>query len=195
VKRIPWWAVASATTAPLILGAGLVLAQARQPPGYSAVSDTISALAAQGATDRWVMTTALAGLGASHFVTALGLGPARRAGRIVLGAGGVATVAVAMFAQPAHGNSVGHTVSATVAFVALAAWPLGATAPEAEALLLRWPASLIASAVLLGSVIWFAAEIHGGHRGLAERTAAGLEALWPLALVLTTRRARTRVAT
>jgi hypothetical protein len=107
----------------------------------------------------------------------------------------VATVAVAMFAQPAHGNSVGHTVSATVAFVALAAWPLGATAPEAEALLLRWPASLIASAVLLGSVIWFAAEIHGGHRGLAERTAAGLEALWPLALVLTTRRAGTRVAT
>jgi hypothetical protein len=140
------------------------------------------------------MTTALAGLGACHLVTALGLRPARRSGRIVLGVGGGATVLVAVFAQPAHGNSVAHTVFATVAFVALAAWPLGAAAPVSEAPLLRWPPSLAASALLLGAVVWFAAELHGGHRGLAERTAAGLEALWPLALVLTTRRARARVA-
>ena len=194
MKRIPWWAVASAITAPVVLGAGLVLGQARQPPGYSAVRDTISALAAQGATDRWVMTTALAGLGACHVVTALGLHPARRTGRIVLGAGGVATVLVAVFAQPARGNSVAHTVSATVAFVALAGWPLWAAAPGSEAPLLRRPASLGASTVLLGSVVWFAAELHGGHRGLAERAAAGLEALWPLVLVLTTRRSMARVA-
>jgi hypothetical membrane protein len=185
--------VASATTAPVVLGAGLVLAQARQPSGYSAVRDTISALAAEGATDRWVMTAALAGLGTCHIVTALGLHPARRRGRTVLGIGGAATVLVAVFAQPAHGNSVAHTVSATVAFVALAGWPLGATAPASEAPLLRWPASLAAAAVLLGAVVWFAAELHGGDRGLAERTAAGLEALWPLALVLTTRRAGARL--
>ena len=126
VKRIPWWTVASATAAPVVLGGGLVLAQMRQPPGYSAVKDTISALAAQGATDRWVMTSALAGLGTCHIVTALGLRPARGPGRIVLGAGGVATVLVAAFPQPAQGNSVSHTVAATVAFVALAAWPLPA---------------------------------------------------------------------
>lgn len=192
MRRIPWWAVVSAAAAPVVLGAGVALAQSRQPPGYSAVRDTISALAAQGATDRWVMTTALAGLGTCHVVTALGLGPARRAGRIVLGIGGVATVMVATFAQPAHGNSVAHTVAATVAFVALAAWPLSATAPESGARLLGSPASAAASTVLLGSVIWFAAELHGGHRGLAERTAAGLEALWPLAVVLTARRAMTR---
>jgi len=36
--------------------------------------------------------------------------------------------------------------------------------------------------------VWFAAEIHGGQRGLAERAAAGAQALWPLAVVLTTGR-------
>ncbi len=194
MKRIPWWAVASATAAPIVLGAGLVVAQSRQPPGYSAGRDTISALAAHGATDRWVMTTALAGLGACHLVTALGLRPARPTGRIVLGVGGVATVLVAVFAQPAHGNSVAHTVVATVAFVALAGWPLGATASESKAPLLRPAVSWAAATVLLGAVVWFAAELHGGHRGLAERAAAGLEALWPLAVVLTTERAPRRRA-
>jgi hypothetical protein len=38
-------------------------------------------------------------------------------------------------------------------------------------------------------VVWFAAELHGGQRGLAERAAAGAQALWPLAVVVTTRRA------
>ena len=186
--------MASAVTAPVALGGGLALAQARQPPGYSAVRDTISALAARGAADRWIMTTALAVLGASHMVTALGLHPARRPGRIVLGAGGVATVAVAIFAQPSRGNSPAHTVAATAAFVALAAWPLGATDRSSDMPLLRWPASIVASTVLLGSVAWFATELHGGHRGLAERTAAGLEALWPLVLVVTVRRKRSRPA-
>ena len=47
-----------------------------QPPGYSPMRDTISALAALGARDRWLMTSALAGLGTSHIITALGLRPA-----------------------------------------------------------------------------------------------------------------------
>ena len=43
---------------------------------------------------------------------------------MVLGAGGAATVLVAAFPQPAHGNSVAHTVAAAVAFIALGAWPV-----------------------------------------------------------------------
>ena len=91
VNRIPRWAVASALAAPVLLVGGWTLAEARQPPGYSPVRDTISALAARGATDRWVMTSALAGLGACYMVTALGLRPVRRAGRAVLCGGGAAT--------------------------------------------------------------------------------------------------------
>ena len=120
MNRIPWWAVASATAAPVLLGVGLTLAQSRQPPGYDPTRDTISALASYGAADRWVMTSALAGLGVCHVITATGLRPARVSGRMVLGGGGVATVMVAVFAQPAHGNSRAHTAAATISLTALA---------------------------------------------------------------------------
>jgi len=173
---------------------GWTLSDALQPPGYDPIRDTISALAAVGATDRWVMTSALAGLGVCHVVTALGLRPARLGGRVVFGIGGVATVMVAAFPQPAHGNSLSHTVAATVAFVALGAWPALAARRRRSAPLLSRSASWAASGVLLGLVAWFAAELHGGQRGLAERAAAGAQALWPLAVVLTTRRARARAS-
>ena len=103
---------------------GLTLAQSRQPPGYDATRDTISALASYGAADRWVMTSALVGLGVCHVITATGLRPARLSGRMVLGGGGLATVMVAVFAQPAHGNSRAHTAAAAIALTALAIWPL-----------------------------------------------------------------------
>jgi len=194
VRRIPRWALVSAGAAPVLLIGGWTLAQARQPPGYDPVRDTISALAARGAADRWVMTSALMGLGACHVVTAAGLRPARRAGRGILAAGGVATVMVAVFPQPVGGNSPSHTIAAAAAFTALGAWPALAGHRRSAAPLLSLSASLAASAALLGLVAWFAAEVHGAQRGLAERAAAGAQALWPLAVVVTTRRAWARRA-
>ena len=122
----------------MLLGGGLALAEALQPSGYSPVRDTISSLAARGATDRWVMTSALAGLGVCHVITAVGLRPVRLSGRATLAVGGFATVMVAAFPQPASGNSVAHTVAATIAFIALGAWPafaaqLRSTAPLLDA--------------------------------------------------------------
>jgi hypothetical membrane protein len=187
VNRIPSWAVASATAAVVLLGVGVTLAGSLQPSRYDPVRDTISALASYGATDRWVMTSALAGLGVCHVITATGLRPARTSGRLVLGGGGVATVMVSVFAQPAHGNSRAHTAAATVALTALALWPLFATRRIRRAPLLTGPVSVGASVVLVGLVAWFAADLHGGERGLAERSAVGAEALWPLAVVVTTR--------
>jgi hypothetical membrane protein len=189
VHRIPWWAVASATAAPVLLGVGLTLAQSRQPPGYDPVRDTISALASYGAADRWVMTSALAGLGVCHVLTATGLRPARTSGRVVFAGGGVATVMVAVFAQPAHGNSRAHTAAAALALTGLALWPVLAARRGQEAPLLTRPVSAAASVALCGLVLWFAADLHGGERGLAERAAVGAEALWPLSVVVTTRRA------
>jgi hypothetical protein len=108
---------------------------------------------------------------------------------MVFGGGGVATVMVAVFAQPAHGNSRAHTAAATVSLTALAIWPLFAARRGLRAPLLTRSASAAASVVLLGLVVWFAADLHGGERGLAERAAVGAEALWPLAVVVTTPRA------
>jgi hypothetical membrane protein len=175
----------SAGTAPVVLVGGWTLAAARQPRGYDPIRDTISALAAQGATDRWIMTAALAALGLCHLTTAAGLRPARVAGRIVLALGGGATLGVAAFPQPIRGESVGHTVTATIAFAALALWGLCAASSKADSLALAPRVAVVAALVLAGLVLWFVFELHGGHRGLAERVAAGAEALWPLAVVLT----------
>jgi hypothetical protein len=187
VARPSRWVVLAAGLAPVLLVVGWTVAASLQPAGYDPVRDTISALAARGATDRWVMSLALLGVGCSYAATAAGLGPARRPGRGVLAAGGLATVGVAAFPQPAHGNSVAHTVAATLAFSALALWPVLAASGVTSVPLLRPTVSVVATLVLAGLALWFVAEVHGGQRGLAERAAAGTEALWPFAVSLSAR--------
>ncbi|HLJ08076.1 MAG TPA: DUF998 domain-containing protein, partial [Acidimicrobiia bacterium] len=87
VKAIPWWAVAGAVACPILLIGGFSVAAELQPPFYDPVRNTISELASQGATDSWVMTSALAGVGLCYLVVAIGLWPARSAGRVVLACG------------------------------------------------------------------------------------------------------------
>jgi len=183
-QRVRWWAVLSASAAPLLLAGGWTLAAGRQPVGYDSIRDTISSLAAKGATDRWIMTTALAGVGACYVVSGLGLQPARRRGRTLLVGGGVATMLVAAFPQPARGNSVAHTVTATIAFTALGLWPALAACHRSWVPLLERGISATATLTMLGLLVWFVLEAHGSHRGLAERAAAFAEALWPLLVVI-----------
>ncbi|MGH4021278.1 MAG: DUF998 domain-containing protein [Pseudonocardiaceae bacterium] len=188
MRPVPWWALLSASSAPVLLIGGWTLAAARQPGGFDPTTETISALAAHGATNRWIMTTGLAGLGVCHMVTALGLRPAAPAGRLLLAAGGVATVAVATFPQPDGGSSPAHVVAAGVSFPALAVWP--ALASRRRPGRLRPGISVGASVALLGLLGWFAAEFYGGgtRLGLSERMLAGAEAVWPLAAVVLARR-------
>jgi hypothetical protein len=82
-----------------------------------------------------------------------------------------------------------HAVAAAVAFTTMGAWPAFAGRRRHWAPLLTRNTSAAAAVVLLGLVMWFAFELNGDYRGLGERVAAGAEALWPLAVVLTTRRA------
>jgi hypothetical membrane protein len=178
--------------APVFLLGGWTLAAALQPAGYSSVRDTISALAGLGATDRAVMTIGLAGLGICHVVTALGLRPAERFGRLLLTIGGVATVLVAVFPVPRVGTSDVHRLVAGIALVMLGLWPAlawrrGRPMPWG----LRPLVSTVAATVLLGLLSWFAAQLYAGgpQVGLTERLVAGAEALWPLVVVLTARRA------
>ena len=171
------WVWVSAVAAPLFLIGGWSLAQTRQPDSYDAVRDTISALAARGANDRWIMTAALAGLGASYVITAAGFWTLGPTARTVLAVGGAATIAVAASPQP----SAAHVPAATIGFVALAIWPL-ALGPRVRAA--RWVA-----VTLLALVAWFGIALASGSLvGLSERVLAGAEALTPIwALVATTR--------
>lgn len=186
---LPWWALVSSTAAPVALIGGWTVAARRQAAGFDSTVDTISALAAVGATDRWLMTAALLCVGIAHIVTALGLSRAAPAGRIVLASGGVATMLVAAFPLPAEGGSPGHAVSAALAFGALAVWPAAAWRRGRGPVALRPVVSVTAVLVLLALVGWFAVTLAGGGPvGLTERVAAGAQAFWPLAVALSCRR-------
>ena len=164
VRGVPWWGVVSSAVAPVLLAGGWTVAAGLQPRSFNPVADTISSLAAQGATDRQVMTLALAGVGACHVLTGLALRPAAWAGRLILMTGGLATVLVAANPEPAGGGgSLPHTCWAAIGFIALTAWPLAAwkRGPLVPAGL-RPAVSASAAGVLLGLLAWFGAELIAG---------------------------------
>jgi Protein of unknown function (DUF998) len=207
MRSVPGWGVITSTAAPVLLIGGWTLAAGLRPDHFDSLEDTISELAAIGAPNRWVMTTALVGVGAAHLGTALALRPAAPAGRWLLAIGGVATVLVAANPLPDRGPAPAHMLVAGISFVALGVWPAlswhrshpirpGDPAPGAEAVAepapvpLRPVAALGAAGVLLGGLGWFLAELlnRSDRVGLSQRVAAGSQALWPLAAVLLARR-------
>src|SRR5580658_9797016 len=126
VRGVPWWGVISAVAAPVLLIGGWTVAAGLQPR-FDPVADTVSALAAIGATDRWVMTLVFLLVGLCYVVTALALRPAGTAGRLILIAGAVAGMLVA--ANPEHAGgfgSVPHFVWASIGFAGLTLWPAAA---------------------------------------------------------------------
>jgi hypothetical membrane protein len=188
MRRVPWWGLLSSAAAPVLMIGGWTVAAALQPGSFDQVTGTISALAGYAATDRWVMTLALAAVGVCHVGTALALRPAVAPGRLALAAGGLATALVAASPLPAGGGgSVRHTIAAAIGFITLAFWPvLSARRDPAAPSALRLRACAGGTAVLVALLVWFGAELMGGGQvGLAERILAGAESLWPLAVVLT----------
>jgi hypothetical membrane protein len=198
MPRVPWWGLASAVAAPVLLIGGWTVSARVQPVAFDAVVHTISELAARDTPDRLLMTGALVGVGISHLATACALSSAASAGRLIHGLGGLATILVAAFPLPAGGrSSLAHTAAAALAFVSLAMWPAFAwTRPlvprRSVAALLRPPACAAATCTMMLALAWFMAEqLLGGQRvGLAERVAAGAQAVWPLAVVLAVRRSQ-----
>ena len=203
MRRVPWWGLVSSLAAPVLLIGGWTLAAAIQPVPFDAVVRTISELAARDTPHRWVMTGALACVGLSHIATAWALAPAAVAGRLIHGVGGLATLGVAAFPLPPHGgSSSAHTATATVAFISLAVWPAfawvrGRGPGHVAAEVLGPRVSAAAACTLLLAVAWFFAELRtsGDKVGLAERVAAGAQAIWPLALVLSLRRTQPNLET
>ena len=190
---VPGWALVSATAAPVLLIGGWTIAAARQPGGFDPIIRTISDLAALTATDRWLMTGVFVGVGLCHLTTAWGLRPARSLGRAALALGGIATIGVAATPITATATPMGHTLTAGTAFLALTVWPVLAARRSASMPMpmpmpnvLRFPVSIAATGVLVVTLSWFAVELSAGgtHLGLAERVAAGAQALWPLAVVV-----------
>jgi len=193
-RRVPRCGVVSAAAAPVLLVTGWTVAAGLQPRSFDPIAGTVSALAAVGAADRWVMSLAFAAAGACEVITGLALRPAAAPGRLILMAGGLAGLLVA--ANPEHaGGSLAHACWAAVGFAALVAWPGGAwrrgpSVPWG----LRPAVSALAVGLMLGLLAWFGAELAagGGQIGLAERVMGVAQAGWPLVVVLSCRPSETR---
>ncbi|MEW1683354.1 DUF998 domain-containing protein [Streptomyces sp. NPDC093594] len=190
---VPRWVLLSSGFAPLLLIAGWVIAAALEGSAYDPVTQTISVLAAYGASGSWVMTGAFIALGVCHLLTAWGLRAAAVAGRAALAGGGVAALVVALVPAPSSGGSLGHGSVAAVGFVLLALWPVLAadgrhTAPWA----LRPTPSLAATALMVAGAAWFLIEMHrNGMTGVAERVVTAVQSLWPFVVVTSCLRHRT----
>ena len=193
MRDVPWWGVVSSAAAPVLMVAGWSVAGGLQPRSFDPVAEPVSALAAVGATDRWVMSLTFVVVGACMFVTGLALRPARVRGRLILMAGAVAGMLVAVFPEhPGTSFPVPHMVCAAVGCAGVVAWPAGAwrrgpSVPWG----LRPGVSAGAVAVLAALVAWFAVALITGDglAGLAERLFGAGQALWRLAVVASCRHA------
>jgi hypothetical membrane protein len=191
MRGVAWWGVISAVGAPVLLVGGWTLAAGLQPH-FDPVSGTVSALAAIGATDRWVMSLTFLIVGLCYIVTALALRPARTTGRLVLVAGAAAGMMVAAYPEhPGGFGSVPHFVWASIGFAGLTLWPLWACQRGAPGSAVPWGLRKNVAAVVVALqfalLVWFGAElILGGHQvGLAERVVGAGQAAWPLTVVVT----------
>ncbi len=188
--RVPWVVVLS-VLAPVVLVAGVLVAQHLQTPGtYDPVRQTVSTLAARGAENRWVATTTLLALGVIYVLVAAGLRGIARSARMVLGLGAVGLIVVALSPQPAHGSSTMHMVAMVTTSVAFAAWPL-ALLRDAR---LRH-GSLAAAMTMGAAMVWLAAQAwtDGTWLGVAERVLLLVEAVWPIRVAVASWRRSTGV--
>lgn len=189
---VPWWVLLSSGLAPVSLIAGWVAATSLQPPGFDSLTQTISSLAAHGATDRWLMTSVFIVVGVCYIVTACGLEAVRAAARASIFVGGSASVLVAFSPEPAGGGTTAqHILASGAAFIALALWPCLSVERGARAPWVLRPKTAILFTVLVGVLAgWFLFELHSsGVAGLAERIVTALQAIWPVIVVVCLRRA------
>src|ERR1700738_2929062 len=175
-----------AVTALILLMGGGTLAAALQPSGFDPVTQTISALSAYGATDRWLMTTALYAVGVCHLLTSLGLRSAAIPGRVALACGGVASILVASLPEHHGATSIEHVACVVLGSLMMDLCPTLAVDSMERPWPLRPGPAAAATLVLVALSAWFLVEAHNnGLVGLAERVDAVAQSSWPLLLVVT----------
>jgi len=122
VRGVPWWGVVSSAAAPVLMVAGWTVAAGLQR-SFDPVADTVSALAAPGAADRWVMTLTFVVVGMCYFVTGpwvpWGLRPA-----VSAGATAVLLALMTWFAAELITGGGQAGLAERIFGAALALWPL-----------------------------------------------------------------------
>ena len=165
------------------------MAGALQPPSYSPIRQTVSVLASDAGTDRWIMTVALFMVGGCYLVTAAGLAGAGGPARILLCVAGLCSAGIAASPESVQGPNLRHLAWTALGEITIAVWPaftVRRAAPRPLILSIRGSAAATALfAVLLG---WLVIEAHGGRDvGLAERLASTVQTSWPFVVAVALR--------
>jgi hypothetical membrane protein len=186
------WAVVSAGLAPVLLTGAYLVAGILQPASYSPVRSTISAMAGQAGTGRWVMTGGIFLTGGCYLVTAAGLTGVRASARALLAVAGLAGIGIAASPEPARGATPRHLAWTVLGAVTIAVWPAFAARRAApRPLILGVCGSAAVTAVFAALLGWLLAETRDGSvLGLAERLTTSIQTCWPFIVAVALRRTR-----
>jgi hypothetical membrane protein len=193
-QTVPEWAVVSAALSPVLLAAGWLISDVLQPPSYSPVRQTVSVMAGEAGTDRWIVTGALLLVGACNFVTAAGLRGVRPSARILLIVTGLASIGIAVSPEPANGSTTQHIVWTAIGAVTLAIWPAFAARNRApRPPIMSGYGCATATVVFVALLCWLTIETQGGDMlGLAERLTSAVQTWWPFIIAVSLRRSARR---
>jgi hypothetical membrane protein len=190
------WAIISAGLAPILLTGAYLIAGILQPASYSPVRTTISAMAGQAGTDRWVMTGGIILVGCCYLVTAAGLTGVQTSARALLVVAGMAGIGIAASPEPARGATPRHLAWTALGAVTIAVWPAFAgrrTSPRP--LILSVYGSAAVTVVFVALLGWLFAETRDGSvLGLAERLTTSIQTCWPFIVAVALRRTRPGLA-
>src|SRR6266851_2666952 len=170
------WAIISAGLAPILLTGAYLMAGTLQPASYSPVRTTISAMAGQAGTDRWVMTGGIFLTGGCYLVTAAGLTGVRASARALLIVAGLAGIGIAASPDPARGATPRHLAWTVLGAVTIAVWPaFAARRASPRPLILSVCGSAAVTAVFVALLGWLLAETRDGSvLGRSRRPRLGL---------------------
>ena len=183
------WAIISAALSPVLLTGGYLVAGALQSASYNPMRTTISVMAGQAGTDRWIVTCALFLVGGCDLITAVGLTGIRIPARILLIVTGMAGIGIAASPEPANGSSPQHLAWTALGAVTLAVWPAFAARRAApRPLILSIGSSAAVTTLFLVLLGWLVIQTQGGaDLGLAERLTTSAETCWPFVVAVALR--------
>jgi hypothetical protein len=151
---------------------------------------TMSVLAGQSGTDRWVMTAALLLVGSCQIATGAGLTAVRMPARVLLIATGLSTLGIAATPEPATGLTSHHLAFAVSCVVTTAVWPvLVARRAPAQPWIVSVHGCATVTVIFAALSCWLLIAAHdgGGSLGMVERLTSAVQGLFPLAVALALR--------
>jgi hypothetical membrane protein len=183
---VPAWTVAAAGLSEVLLVGGWLVAGALQSVSYSPMQQTMSDLAGQTATDPWVMTAALFGVGSCQIAASLGLTRVAAQARLLLIVAGLSTIGVAASPDAASGPTPWHLAFAVCSVVTTLVWPSFAVCREpGRPWVLGVYCGLTVTVLFAALSGWLLISTQGsGDLGLVERLTCSAQGFWPLVVAL-----------